>query len=124
MHFTWPITAVSVYMTATIDSTPVSKDSCTYTFTLPGTSTGYILGSGGAPITRSGYYPLIFLDLYGFSGIGTYALSSIGNSAELVTAYGVGESSVSGTVSITFISPTLVGTFNFTTDSGTIVSNY
>jgi hypothetical protein len=111
-------------MTATIGSTPFSRDSCVFTQGLVDTTTVEIVGWAGYPTTGPNYYPQIYIYLtFVYHGIGTYSFSGpSGGYATLLTDSSE-IFSTGGSVSITSTYPNVVGTFSFTLASGIAVSN-
>ena len=115
----------SVYsMNASIGGTPFSRDSCLFSLQTD-TGNAEIVGWAGLPTTRSDYYPQITLFISpSYHGIGTYNLNDSGNDAEILfsntTPMGFSQN---GVITITAASPNIVGTFSFTTTSGTVVTN-
>ena len=108
-------------MTATIGTTAFKAPYCDATvYDTLFTVTGSTSDTG---IT----YPYIILSVTDYKGIGTYTIPGgsdrNGNVATVYYTDSTGAQSVYGTVSITAITPNIVGTFSFTCSDSTKVTN-
>ena len=112
-------------MAASIGSTPFSWDSCAYHQSTGGIDTINIIN--GFRTDSFGYtrYPTIDLYFAGKLAIGTYTLGTISDksNASYITGISTFNYSVNGSITITAVSPNVVGTFNFNTDTGPSISN-
>ena len=105
-------------MTANIGGTAFNQDSCGFTYNLLDTTDAQIYAW-----TASTYYPGIQIFFSAYHGAGTYAISNPGTViAEIQNSASSADGASSGTVVITSVYPTVTGTFNFTTTTGTVVS--
>jgi hypothetical protein len=104
-------------LTATISGASFKGDTCGFYFSnLLDTTKGEVYSY---PSTGPNTYPQIFL--YAISGVGTYALAP--GDAQLMKSSSAGEYCSSGSVTVTSLYPSVVGTFYFTTNAGTAVTN-
>jgi hypothetical protein len=117
-------------MTETVDGTAFSRDTCIFWINnVSDTTSAQILGWNGADPTTAIYYPWVTFSFnYHYHGIGTYGISDHTSDqtpcgAGLHTADPDGGYAVSGSLTITALYPNVVGTFNFVTYSGKVVSN-
>ena len=83
---------------------------------------------GGSITDSTVTFPYIELFIVGYAGIGNYillppSLKYYGCSAEIDSAAFNTINFYSGTIAITSVSPTIAGTFSFTTTSGSTVTN-
>jgi len=107
----------SYSMDATIAGKSFSGTNCTATIS------GASLAVDGGVFTSSPVYPYLTLGIFNYTGTGTYAiggtsvnLGGVDSSASVVLV------SQYGTVTITSVSPNIVGTFSFTCSDSTKVS--
>lgn len=115
-------------MTATINNTSFSASRCTSAVA------DTILNITGANYSGTTVeYPIVTLTVYNYHGVGTYTLdqstfsgvtgtANIDSSSSTTTAI-ANTLSTYGTINITSTSPNITGTFSFTTEDSTKVTN-
>jgi hypothetical protein len=106
-------------MSAKINGTSWSRDSCLYHIDLIDTTSVDIVGWAGYPKTRPDYFPQVYIWISHYKGVGSYSSASINGtlSGEVWLSDTNKEGIRGGTVTITATSPKMTGTFSITTDS-------
>lgn len=112
----------SYSMKASLGGTSFNSSNC-IAATYPGTSFIEIYGMGGTLTAPT--FPYVALFLYNYAKTtGTFTIDSTlsTNYAEIVTSATTFKLAKSGTITITSVSPNIVGTFSFTATDGTAVT--
>jgi hypothetical protein len=112
-------TSSSYSMKATVNGAAFNGTNCIAT--ISGTTLAL---NGGSYTTATPTYPYFTIGIENYSGVGTYALNgSTSNIAGIDSSASSVLASAYGTVTITSVSPNIVGTFSFTLSDSTKVTS-